>query len=110
MTSKIRLHLFDRFADPLHIRLAQHVQMLRQRQPIGPQLRLAGRFFAGNIQHLQPCMASECDSLQQQRRFADARIAADKNERSRHDPAAEHAVEFAQVRRDRGSSPLFQYL
>ena len=33
--------------------------------------------------------------LEQQRRFADARLAADEHQRSRHDAAAEHAIELA---------------
>ena len=40
--------------------------------------------------------------LQQQRRFADARLAADQHERSGHDAAAEHAIELA----DAGRQPL----
>jgi hypothetical protein len=38
--------------------------------------------------------------LQQQRRFADPWFPAEEDERSRNNPAAEHAIEFADAGRE----------
>src|SRR5437868_15301186 len=40
------------------------------------------------------------ESAQQERRLADAGLAADQDERGRHEAAAEHAVELGDTRRD----------
>src|SRR5262249_987173 len=77
---------------------------------------LAGRVKNGATGFLQPCR-----DLEQQRRLADARLAADEDHRARNDPAAEYEVELgetglpslrlrphdvAQLRRDRDAPAL----
>ena len=54
----------------------------------------AERFFAADVQRLHS-RAERAERLQQQRRFADARIAADQHHRTIDQTAAEHAIELA---------------
>ena len=52
---------------------------------------------------MSPFWLTAANGLQQQRRFADARIAADEDDRAGHQTAAEDAVELA----DAGQHPAF---
>ena len=56
------------------------------------------RFLAGNVETGEPFLADRGEGLQQQRRFADAGIAADEDHRAGHQAAAEDAVELADAR------------
>ena len=60
------------------------------------------RFFAGAVEHRPDRCREVRRRLQQQRRLADARLAADQDERSGDDAAAEHAIELV----DAGRQPL----
>ena len=51
----------------------------------------------------RPRSAKRGGGLQQQRRFADAGIAADQHRRARHEAAAEHAVELGNAGRQRAA-------
>ena len=60
---------------------------------------LLGGFLARDVQ--RPMRGAQSRTrLQQQRRLADARIAAQQDHAARHEAAAEHAIEFLQSRRN----------
>ena len=63
----------------------------------GAQLDLRGRFFAGDIQN-PAVRVDKLADLQQQRRFADARLARKQHDRAFDQTAAEYAVEFTDAR------------
>ena len=69
-----------------------------QAQPQRPHLDLGAGFFTRNIQALQPFAGEGGGSLQQQRRFTDAGIAADQDRRSRNEAAAENPVQLVHPR------------
>ena len=72
----------------------------RNSQSFRPHLNLSGRFFAGAVQHRAGMAAHGIGNLQHQGRFADTGVAAQQDQRSRHDAAAQHAVQFADARPD----------
>ena len=77
--------------DLLHVGLREDVQVGRgDMQARRAQLDLAQGFLAGYIEH-----ARGFAHLQQERGFADARLAADQHKRAVHRAAAQHAVELA---------------
>ena len=84
--------------DELDVRFGKDAQIrARDAEPRGAQLDLPGRFLARNVQ--DPVILPEIFAdLQQDRRFADARIAADQDQRALDQPAAEHAVELGKAR------------
>src|SRR5262249_35584122 len=57
------------------------------------------RFFAGAIEHRPDVRRVMRRRLQEQRGFADARLTTEQHERTRHQSAAEHAIELAHARR-----------
>ena len=59
-----------------------------------PHAHLGRRLLAGEIDDAGADLGKPGGRLQQQRRFADAGIAADQNGRARYQAAAEHAVEL----------------
>ena len=65
-----------------------------------PHGDLRNRFFTRRIQHLEAILRDTGQRLRQQRRFANARIAAEQDERASNQSATEHAIEFADGRRD----------
>ena len=67
---------------------------LREAEPAGAQAHLLDRFLAGDVQHPLAGAGEAGGGLQQQGGLADAGIAAEQHRRGRHQPAAEHAVEF----------------
>ena len=67
----------------------------------GAQAHLLGRFLARNIDDPAAAMRQRSAGLDQQRRLADAGLAADERRRARHEAAAGDAVEFA----DAGDDP-----
>ena len=78
--------------------LGQHRQIEpRQPEPARAQADLRKRFLARNVKRIEPAFDGG-EHLQQQRRFTDARIAADQDHRARHDAASEHAIHFRQPR------------
>ena len=66
----------------------------RQAEPLRAQPHLRDRFLAGNIDRAVAGLRQRRRDLDQQRRFADAGIAAEQQHRSAHEAAAGDAVEF----------------
>ena len=58
------------------------------------------RFFARRVQHRAHVVREVCRGLQQQGRLANAGLAAEQHERSRHNAATKHTVELANARRN----------
>ena len=85
--------------DRLDVRLGQHQQrVLGDAEAVGAHLHLLGRFLAGDVE--RAALARQLrQRLEDERRLADARIAADQDHRPRHDAAAQHAVELADAAR-----------
>ena len=78
-----------------------HRRLRRQTHRRGPQTHPRGagadlvhRLFAGNVDAVRPPGGGGGDHLQQQGRFADARIAAEQDGRSGRDTAATDPVEL----------------
>ena len=69
---------------------------VRQRQPLGAQPHLRDGFLAGDIDRALADARERGRDLNEQRRLADAGIAADEQHRAAHEPAAGDAVEFGQ--------------
>ena len=69
-------------------------------ETVGTQLHLERRLLARDVQRLVVERLEARRDLEQQRRLADAGLAADEDERPRHDAAAEHAVELVDAGRD----------
>ncbi len=93
----------DLFEDPLEAGLGEDVERRAlDAEALAARLDLVLGFFARAVEHRPDGLREVRRRLQQQRRLADARLAADQHERSRHDAAAEHAIELA----DAGRQPL----
>ncbi len=67
-----------------------------QSQPARAQRDLFGGLFARHVQHVGG-FGQRGQRLQEQRRLADAGIAADQHHGAGHQAAAEHAIEFVQA-------------
>ena len=81
-------------------------------EPARAQRDLLRRLLAGDVEH-RPAGRQRRERLQQQRRLADARVAADQHHAALDQAAAEHAVELVDERRQRAGTPrlhLFQRL
>ena len=61
----------------------------------GAQTHLGGRFLARHVDDARSRSGDRGAGLDEQRRLADARLAADQGRRARHEAAAGHPVEFA---------------
>jgi hypothetical protein len=72
-----------------------------QGKPFSAQSHLRDRLLAGNVNGTLTAARVRGRDFKQQRRFADAGIAAQEQHRSAHQPAAGHAVEFG----DTGGQP-----
>ena len=57
-------------------------------------------FFAGAVENRPDVARHMRGHLQQQRRLADAGLAAEQHEGARHDATAQHAIEFLNARRN----------
>ncbi len=80
--------------DVFQLDLGQQVHAVSiERQPLGAQRDLLGRFLAADIKH-SFVRREMRQRLQQQGGFADAGVAADQHHRALHQTAAQHAVEF----------------
>ena len=64
-------------------------------EPLAARFDLVLGFLARAVEHRAERLREVRRRLQQQRRLADAWLAADEHERSGHDAAAEHAIELA---------------
>ena len=110
---RVRMHGLDR-VDHQHSRLLFHIAERRknianrsrcgqfdwrigQPKPRGAHTDLASGFLAAHIDHLMAIKSDLCSCLQQQRRFADARITAHQYGRARNQPAAQRTVKFCKA-------------
>ena len=101
--TKRRLEPRDLLEDALEAGLRQDVERRAlDAEPLAARLDLVLGLFARAVEHRAERLREVRRRLQQQRGLADARLAADQHERSRHDAAAEHAIELA----DPGRQPL----
>ena len=73
---------------------------LRQAEALGAQAHLGGGLLAREVDRAAAGVGEGGGDLQQQRRFADAGLAADQQGGARHDAAAGDAVELGQAGRD----------
>ena len=90
----------DLFEDALETRFRQQVQRRPfDAEPVAARLDLMLRFLAGAVEHRPDRVREMRRGLQQQRRLADARLAADQHERSGNDAAAQHAIELVDAGR-----------
>ena len=72
-------------------------------EPLGAQAHLRDRLLARDVGDAMPRGGQRRGGLHQQRRFADAGVAADQDHRAAHEAAARHAVELGDAgRRARG--------
>ena len=69
-----------------------------QAQPAGAQTDLIGRFLARYVEHPRAGPRQAGGRLQQQRRFADAGIAAHQHGGGSHKPATQHPVKLLDLR------------
>ena len=95
----VRPLALERRADRLELGLGEHGDRLGAAEPGRAELHLRRRLLAGDEQRL-PVGAHRAQRHQQQRRLADAGLAADQHERRGNEPAAEHAVELRHAGRD----------
>ena len=96
----LRPLLLERRADGVELGLGQDLDPLGAAEPRGAELHLRGRLLAGHEQRAMRAADSRARTQQEQRRLADARLAAHEDERRGDEPAAEHAVELGHARRD----------
>jgi hypothetical protein len=87
----------ERGNDLLELDLGQHLHLrMVQPEPLGAQRHLRAAFFTRDIERVLPRALQRIDRLQQQRRLADAGVAADERHAARDDAAAQHAVELVE--------------
>ncbi len=96
----------DRRADRLELGLREHADALGGADALGAQPHLLGRLLARDEQH-RALRADRAEHRGREARLADARLAAEQDERARDEAAAEHAVELGDARADaRGGARL----
>ena len=97
---QFRLFLFDQSTDLIHVIFCGQIDiLLRDFEPCGAQFDLTHRLFTGDIQNcvlVRNCTAQ----LQQHRRFANARFAAQKHHAAQNDAAAQNAVQLRNTCQD----------
>ena len=79
----------------------QHRRIVKPK-PLGPQPHLGDGFLARDVDDALALAGQGGQGLKQQRRLADARIAADQHAGARHEAAARHPVQFADAGDDAG--------
>ncbi len=89
----LRALALERRADEIEIRLGEDQHLARSAEPLGPELHLGGRLLAGDQRGL-PLVTHRPQRHQEQRRLADAGVAAHQHERRGDEAAPEHAVEL----------------
>ena len=98
-----RLDAGDLVEDAFEAGLGEQVERrVADREPLAARLDLVLGFLARAVEHGPDRARHVRGRLQQQRRLADAGLAAEEHERPGHDAAAEHAIELA----DAGREPL----
>ena len=103
----VRLHSLAFFQNALHIVFRQHIQLvLRDADAAGAHLDLPRAFLTADVQH-PAALAQTARHLQQQRAFADARVAAQQNGAAGDQTAAQHPVQFFVAGGGAGLLPVF---
>ena len=93
-----RLRGFDGGEDFFQLNFRQHVHLAAfQPQAARAQRHLRAAFLAGDVQRGQTQALQRIERLQQQRGFANARIAPNQHHAAFHHATAEHTVEFSQA-------------
>ena len=96
-----RLEPRDLFENALDAGLRQQVERrCADAKAVAAAFDLVLGFLAGRIEDWSDIGREMRGGLQQQRGFADARLAAQQHQRARNDAAAEHAIELADARRE----------
>ena len=90
----------ERRADCVELRLREDLDRLRTAETGSAQRHLRGRLLPRDEQRPPPGTRDRPERGQQQRRLADAGLAADEHERRGHETAAEHAIELGDPGRD----------
>ena len=89
-------HLVDVSEDRREVGLGGDVELVVQRAgALGAQPHLRRGLLGARVQHAPPAARALRRDLEQQRRLADAGLAAQQDGGAGHDAAAEHAVELA---------------
>ena len=78
-------------------RRTQRHRRVAELHPGGPQTHLRHRFLARDVDGMAAQARVSRQSLQDQCGFPDARITADEQRRTGHEPAAAHPIEFGQA-------------
>ena len=95
-----RLDARDLLENPLEARLGEQVERrVADAEPLAARLDLVLGLLAGAVEHRADRARHVRRGLQQQRRLADARLAAEQHQRAGHDAAAEHAIELVDAGR-----------
>ena len=95
----------DLLQNPLEARLSEQIQRsIAHGQALAARLDLMFGFFPRAVEHRSGGSRHVGGCLQEQRRLADARLPAEQDERTGHDAAAEHAIEFDDASRETGMS------
>ena len=89
----------ERLADDVELGLGEDLDVVAAAEARRAQLHLRDRLLAGDEERA-PLARDRAERGQEQRRLADARLAADEHERRGHEPAAEHTVELGHAGRD----------
>jgi len=89
--------LFQRRSDSLKIRCREQLHPFRRRaEAVGAQPDLLRRFFARDIER-PGFWRQQTQDLQEQGRFADARVTAQQDQRTADKATAQHSVELGQA-------------
>ncbi len=90
-----RVDFVDRGKNVRHRGFRRQPQVGLQRvQPFGSQPHLLFGFFGRHVEHFGARRCDRRHRLQQQRGLPDARLATDQRDRTRHQPTAQHTIEF----------------
>src|SRR5262249_22468649 len=83
----------------LEVRVGEDLHTRRAAQPLGTKLDLRNRLLPGDEERTS-LRRHLGERGEQQRRLADAWLAADEDERNGNEPAPEHTIELGDARRD----------
>ena len=90
---------FKHRADTFELGIRKNLNTSGTAEPVGTKLDLRRRLLAGNQQR-SPTSCDVRQRSEEERRFADPRLAAHQHERGRHNAAAKDAVELPDAGRD----------
>ena len=98
---EFRVDPLDRVSDRVDIRFRVDVEVgALDAEPFRPQFDLTRAFLSGDVQDAVTALVDLRRNLQQQGGLADSRVAPDQNQRTGHDAAAQHMVDFFHLRFD----------